>query len=256
MKKNSITVALVVKDEQDMLLPALKSVSWADEVLVVDTGSIDDTVKISKEFGARVVKYTSGKNYSDWRNKALKEVSTRWVFYLDADERVTKELKEEVVAIVNSDNDYAYYAIPRRNIVLGRELRHGGWWPDYVKRLYKKDSLKKWQGALHEEPVVDGPMGHLTAPLKHIKHETIFEMVEKTNKWSVYEAKLMFDAGHPPMNVSRFTSAMFREFWFRMVRKLAFLDGPIGIIFAIYQVFSRFVSYAKLWEMQLKANKK
>ena len=135
---------------------------------------------------------------------------------------------------------------------MGKELHHGGWWPDYVKSLYRKDSLRRWSGELHEEPEFAGGMGHLHAALIHNKHESFSEMVDKTNNWSEIEARLMFDAHHPPMNIPRFITAMGREFWHRMIIKRAFLDGKIGIMFAMYQVFSRFVSYAKLWEMQIQ----
>jgi hypothetical protein len=129
-------------------------------------------------------------------------------------------------------------------------MKHGGWWPDYVKRLFKKKILKKWKGELHEEPVFDGVMGHLENTLIHLKEDNLSDMVMKTNNWSEIEAKLMYEANHPKMNLRRFLSAIIREFWHRFIVKKAFLDGAEGIIFGIYQVYSRFFSYAKLWELQ------
>ena len=123
-------------------------------------------------------------------------------------------------------------------------------YPDYQKRLFLKSKLKKWSGDFFEEPKFDGKMGHLKNDLIHKKHETISEMVDKTNFYSEYVAKLMFEANHQPMNIPRFITAMWREFYFRMIRKMAWLDGSIGIIMAMYQVYSRFISYAKLWELQ------
>lgn len=251
-----ISAVIIVKDEKAMLPACLASLDWVDEVLVIDTGSTDDTIKVAKRLGARVVEYTSGKSFSDWRNKGLREAKGNWIFYIDADERVSKALAKEMRASILGD-EYSWYVIPRSNKIFGKEFRHGGWWPDYVKRLFKKDALMKWTGDLHEEPVVEGAMGYLKNHLTHEKHETLFEMVEKTNRWSAIEGKLMFGANHPPMNIPRFCTGMFREFWYRMVIKRAFLDGGEGIIMAIYQVYSRFCSYAKLWEMQInKENKK
>ncbi len=247
-----LTVLIITKNEEKMLPDCLKSVAWADEVVVVDTGSTDKTISIAKKFGAKVFEYTSGKNFSDWRNFALKKASYEWVLYVDADERVTPELKKEIQETISQDETSSVYAIPRQNIILGKVLKHGGWYPDYVKRLCKKSDLKGWEGDLHENPVVSGKLEHLKHNFIHDKHETIPEMVEKTNNWSEIEAKLMFDAHHPPMNIPRFMSAMWREFYFRMIRKMAFLDGSIGIIMAMYQVYSRFISYAKLWELQNK----
>ena len=175
--------------------------------------------------------------------------------YVDADERVTPLLRKEISSIINSKSsilNYSAYAIPRRNFILGKELKHGGWWPDYAKRLFLKKEFTEWKGELHEEPQYSGRLGHLKNPLIHLKHDNLEEMVDKTNKRSDIEAKLMLLAGHPPMNIARFATAMFREFWLRMVRQAAFLDGSVGIIYAIYQVYSRFISYAKLWELQLK----
>jgi glycosyltransferase involved in cell wall biosynthesis len=248
-----ISAVVIAKNEELMLPDCLKSLTFADEILVVDTGSIDKTIEIAKTNKAKVIKYSKGKNYSDWRNKGLAEAKGEWIFYVDADERVTRALRKEILSVVATPSRMTgVYAVPRRNIILGKEFRHGGFYPDYQKRLFKKSALRKWTGEVHEEPVFEGQLEHLKNPLVHDKHETIFEMVEKTNKWSAIEAKLMFDAGHPPMNVLRFISALAREFWKRMIIGRAFLDGKVGVIFAIYQVFSRFVSYAKLWEMQVK----
>lgn len=248
----SISAVVIAKDEEKMLPFCLKKLGWVDEIVVIDNGSSDATAKIAKAQGARVVAYPSGKNYSELRIKGREEAKSDWILYIDADERVTKELKKEIKEIISSNNALGAYAIPRRNFVLGHELRHGGFWPDYQKRLFRKADLRLWKGEVHEEPDYKGDLGKLKNPMIHEKHETLSEMVEKTNYWSEVEGRLMFDANHPPMNIPRFLSAMFREFWLRMVVNKAFLDGKIGVIFAFYQVFSRFVSYSKLWELQLK----
>lgn len=244
-----ISIIIITKNEELMLADAIISAAWADEVLVIDTGSTDKTISIAKELGAKVIEIV-GDNFADWRNAGLKEANGDWILYLDADERITTDLEKEIKEIISKDSQYSMFAIPRNNIILGRSFRHGGFWPDYVKRLYKRSKLKRWEGELHEEPVFEGEMSHLQNPMDHIKHENFSQMVEKTNNWSEVEAKLMYEAGHPPMTVARFISAMGREFFHRMIRHLGFMDGPEGIMFAMYQVYSRFVSYAKLWELQ------
>jgi glycosyltransferase involved in cell wall biosynthesis len=258
---NKISAIIIAKDEEDKMVDCLKSISWCDEIILVDTGSTDKTVVLAKKAKARIYEYQGG-SYSDWRNEGLKHTKGKWVFYIDADERVTDELRNEISKLISnfqrrsrrsfpiSNNIPIAYAIPRRNVILGREMRHGGWWPDYVKRLFYKDKLKKWVGDLHEEPVFDGVMGHLEKALIHIKENKLSDMVEKTNKWSEIEARLMFDSNHPKMSLIRFLSAILREFWYRIIKKKAYLDGTEGMIFGIYQVYSRFISYAKLWEMQ------
>lgn len=251
----SISAVIIAKNEEQKIKDAIKSVSWCDEVLVIDTGSTDDTVPEARKLGANVFTDNTRMNYSAWRNRGLKEAHGDWILYIDADERATNELKDEILSKTQKeDSDVTAYAIPRKNFIFGKEFRWSGQWPDYQKRLYRKSSLARWTGNLHEEPVFKGSMEHLKSPLLHLKHIKLSEMVDKTNEWSDIEAKLLFDAGHPPMNIPRFFSSLIREFWLRMIMQVAFLDGTLGVIYAVYQVFSKGVTYAKLWELQLKNN--
>lgn len=251
-KRNTkISVIVLAKNDEKKIGDCLKSVKWADEIIVVDTGSTDKTPSIAKKRGARVVKHTKG-SFSDWRNKGAKEAKGDWLLYVDTDEGVTLALRQEIVKLLNgSIVEHSAYAIPRRNFILGREMKHGGWWPDYVKRLIRKDSLKRWKGELHENPVVEGEIGHLTNPFIHKKHDNLSEMVEKTNEWSEIEARLLFESGHPKMSWWRFFRIMATELWLRLIAKKGFLDGIEGIIYAIYQMWSRFITYGKLWELQI-----
>lgn len=216
--------------DKNLLKRCLDSLSFADEIVKVETSGLKG-------------------GFADFRNEGAKRAKGDWLLYVDTDEIVTPELKKVILQVITSD-EFAGYAIPRRNFVFGKEMRHCGLWPDFVVRLIGKDKLKGWEGDLHEQPKVKGVICHLKAPFLHIKHSNLSEMVEKTNDWSEIEAKLMFDAGHPKMNIFRFFSAGFREFWHRMIVQTAFLDGAAGVIYGMYQVFSRLVSYSKLWEKQ------
>jgi len=216
----------------NLLNKCLKSVDWCSQIVKVKTDVGDN-------------------DFSKWRNTGAKLAKNEWLLYIDTDEEVTSELKDEIIKSINNSQNVAY-AIPRKNILLGHEMRWGGWSPDYVLRLIKKDRLIKWQGKLHEQPTINGTVGHLKSLLIHRSHRSLSEMVEKTNQWSEIEAKLLFDANHPKMNIFRFSSAGFREFWYRGVHKLGFLDGKYGIIEIIYQVYSRLITYSKLWELQIK----
>ena len=219
--------------DRKLLEKCLDSVAWTDEVVRVETGKLKGS-------------------FADWRNQGAKRASSDWFLYVDTDEEITSELKNEILDTLGEMQTCSAYAIPRKNIIFGKEMKHCGLWPDYVLRLIKKDSLIAWTGELHEQPEVKGKVGYLKKPLIHTKHKTLEEMVDKTNDWSEIEAKLMFKVHHPKMNILRFFSAMTREFWLRMIKQTAFLDGVEGVIYAIYQVFSKSISYAKLWEMQLK----
>lgn len=218
------------KVDEELFRKAKDSISWCDELIVIPG-----------------IKGT----FSEWRNEGAKKAKGDWILYIDTDEEITPALKKVILRIIGSD-EFAGYAIPRRNFIFGKEFKYGGTWPDYVLHLIKKDKLITWYGELHEQPKINGEICHLKEPLIHHKHKNISEMVEKTNEWSEIEARLMFEAHHPPMNVIRFASAAVREFWKRMVVQLAFLDGTEGVIYALYQVYSRLISYSKLWEMQLK----
>lgn len=216
--------------DREVFSKCLAALNFADEVVKVETDNLKG-------------------GFADYRNEGAKKAKGDWTFYVDTDEIVTPELKKTILEVIGSD-EFAGYAIPRRNFVFGQEMKHCGLWPDFVVRLIKKDKLDGWYGDLHEQPKIKGEICHLKAPLVHMKHKNISEMVEKTNKWSEIEAKLMFEAKHPKMNILRFFSAGAREFWKRMVVQTAFLDGPKGVIYGLYQVFSRLVSYSKLWEKQ------
>ncbi len=217
-----------------LLNKSLDSLSWVDEIIKIETDKLP-------------------RNFADWRNEGAKEAKNDWLLYIDTDEEVTPELKKEILLIINhSPLTINAYAIPRKNILLGQRMRWGGWWPDYVLRLIKKDSLIGWKGELHEQPEIRGEVGKLKEPLIHISHRSLTEMVEKTNEWSEIEARLLYNSGHPQMAWWRFFSVAGREFWYRGILKLGFLDGVVGIIEIIYQMFSRMITYAKLWELQIK----
>jgi len=244
-----VSAIVIAKNAQELIQDCLDSLSWAYEIILIDTGSTDKTKEIASNFGAKIVK-AEKKGFSYWRNLGAKEAQGDWLLYVDTDERVTPALRKEIVATVKRLSTLNAYAIPRKNILLGRPMRWGGWWPDYVLRLIRKDSLVGWKGELHEQPEIKGKVRKLKNPLMHISHRSLEEMVDKTNEWSEIEAKLLFESGHPQMAWWRFISVAAREFWYRGVLKLGFLDGAVGVIEIIYQMFSRMITYAKLWEMQ------
>lgn len=231
--KNSLSVIYLAggKFDAEIFQKSLKSSSFADEVVRVKSEEISDFASVRYEAALKAKGY--------------------WLLFLDTDEVVTDELRELILQTIKNPEAEAY-AIPRRNFIFGKEMKHCGLWPDYVLRLIKKESLIGFAGKLHEQPQVKGKTLHLKEPMIHYKHNNLGDMVDKTNKWSEIEAKLMYDSGHPPMNVLRFFSAAAREFWLRMVKQTAFMDGTEGLIYGIYQVYSRLISYSKLWEIQLK----
>lgn len=247
-----LSIVVLTKNAAEKLPECLESVrhlvEGIGEIILLDGGSIDKTLEIGKKYKARIFKQKPG-SFDTWRNQGKHVARGTWLFYIDPDERITTELNKEILHAIRH-TPYAALAIPRRNFVFGRELRHGGWWPDYVLRLMRRDKLIRWKGELHEQPKINGETGFLKNPFIHLKEDNLSDMVSKTNRWSEIEARLLFDSSHPKMTWWRFFRPVFTEIFDRLILKLGFLDGVPGVIFSIYQGWSRFVTYVKLWEMQ------
>lgn len=246
-----ISVIIIAKNEEEVIGDCLRSVcQLAGEIILVDSGSTDKTARIARKNGAIIVKaFSNSLDFSKWRNIGLKNAKGDWIFYLDADERLTPELEKEMRDAIR-ETQYVAFEIPRRNFYLGQEMHYGGAWPDYVKRLFLKKSLKGWYKELHEDPIFEGEIGKLTQPLIHLTHRDLSAMIEKTKKWSQIEADLLFKAGHPSVTWWRLWRVMLTEFWQRGVKFQGIRDGTVGWIEVIFQMFSRFFTYARLWERQ------
>lgn len=240
----SVSAIILVRDNAEFIRGCLESVSWADELLVVDTGSTDRTVEICQKKGAKVIRVDPQKTFADWRNSGRDAALGEWLLYLDTDERVTPELRDEIKRIIAERRDGVFF-IQRRNIFLGKEMR-----PDKVERLFHRSSLKGWKGELSEQPIYSGKAGTLEACLVHLSHRDLTSMLGKTIAWSKIEAKLLYQAGHPPMSWWRFPRVILTELWRRLVREAYWRYGTPGIIEAIFQTLSVFITYLRLWSLQ------
>ena len=228
----SVVILVGMDVDQVLLKKCIKSVDWAFEIIQVLTTNIKGS-------------------FSEWRNEGLKRAKGDWILYVDSDEEVLPDLRSEINQLISDSlNQYGAFAIPRKNIIFNKEFKYSGQYPDYQKRLFKIEALKKWTGNIHEEPDFVGKLGHLKNPIIHHKDMSIAQMIDKTNKWSEIEADLMITANHPKMNILRFTSVALREFWIKFMSEKAYLDGKEGLIYGIYQIYSRLISYSKLWEKQ------
>lgn len=244
----SISVIILTKNVENEVLAAIKSVKFANEIIIVDTGSTDNTLSICKKMGAKIV-HSAGTDFSKWRNDGAKEAKGEWLLYLDSDERIPVKLAEEIIKTIENQN-FSAYTISRYEIFLGAHLKH--WGDPRVLRLIAKNKLKKWVGKLHEQPLIDGEIGSLKNQMIHLSHKNIDEKMPNTQNWSIAEASLLLQANHPPMVWWRFIRVMFTEFWYRAVRQGLWKDGTEGWIEIIYQMFSKFIAYERLWEMQQK----
>jgi len=248
-----LTTIILAGNEQDVIGDCLKSCFWSDQIVLVAANSTDNTVTIVKKIApkTKIIKTTDeyNKNFSKWRNLGLKAAANSWVFYLDADERVTPELKKEILKTTKIGS-HSYYAIPRANYYLGKRVRHGGSSPDYVKRLYQKRFLKKWRGKLHEEPVISGSVGYLNSALLHYTHRNLTSMLQKTLAWTQMESQELYNSGHPSVVWWRIFRMMATKFWQRLIAQSMWRDGAVGWISVIFETFDTFIIYARLWELQ------
>ncbi|HOX96119.1 MAG TPA: glycosyltransferase family 2 protein [Candidatus Woesebacteria bacterium] len=243
-----ISIIILAKNVPDEIVLAIKTSLFADEVIVVDSGSTDNTVEVCRKLGAKIV-HSTGDSFSKWRNDGAKEAKGDWLLYLDSDERIPLKLAREIRSVIETPQHQAY-TISRYEIFLGKHLTH--WGDPLVLRLMKKTALKRWEGKLHEQPKIEGSIGELRHQMVHLSHKNIDEKVPNTMNWSKSEARMLLDSGHPQMKGWRFVRIMLTEFWYRAVKQGLWRDGTEGWIEIIYQMFSKFLTYERLWEAQRK----
>lgn len=246
-----LSVIVLAKNQTDQLKTCLESVKWADEIIVVTDDSPPETIAVARPFTEHIVNHPL-RTFAGQRNFGMSQAHGDWVLYVDPDERVLVPLCEEIILAISQNPEHVAYAIPRRNFFLGKEMQVVGGWPDYVIRLLKKDAFETWTGDLHEQPTFRGTLGHCTNPFIHLTHTDITSMTEKTLRWSHLEAELRLRANHPPMRSWRFFRILATSFFEWYVKKGGYKSGTEGTIEAIFQTFSVFFSYVRLWEMQRK----
>ncbi len=247
-----LTGIVIAKDEEEMIADCLDSLSFCDERILVDNSSTDRTADIAKHMGV-YVKTARETDFARLRTTGLEEAKGAWVFYLDADERVSKKLQDEILKLVaGADVPHSAYRVARQNYYYGKHL-----WPhvEYMERLFQKQYLKRWTGRLHETPEVIGSIGDLSGTIDHFTHRDLSSMVKKTIVWSRVEAELRLAAGHPQMSWWRFPRVMFTAFFNSYIRQKGYSVGVVGLIESMYQAFSIFITYARLWEMQQEENR-
>ena len=247
-----ISAIILTKNSEDLLADCIESIKeLVDEIIVIDDTSTDRTVDLAKHLGARVETVVPGYlNFADKRNLGLKKTKSKWIFYIDADERLTSELSQSIQSVTNLKKpEYQAYKILRKNYYFGNHE-----WPfiESLERLFEKSSLKGWHGPVHETPKVDGKIGELKGLLLHYTHRDLTSMVNKTIEWSKIEAELRFKSNHPPVVWWRLPRVMITGFFNSYIRQKGYKAGTVGLLESIYQSFSIFLTYTRLWEMQQK----
>jgi len=243
-----LSVITITYNEEENIRDCLESVKWSDEIVIVDSFSSDKTVEIALRYTPRVFQ-NRWTNFSQQKSLALKKASNEWVLSIDADERVTPELKEEILGILNSQSHpFDGYYIGRRNHYLGKFIRHCGWYPDYQLRLFRKGKGRFNERSVHESVVMDGQKGYLKFFLNHYSYRSLSDHLNRIDRFTSLAAEEMFTDGKR----ARTFDFLFRPLT-RFVRmyliKRGYLDGVYGLIVSIMGSFYVFLKYLKLWEL-------
>jgi glycosyltransferase involved in cell wall biosynthesis len=247
-----LSIVILTKNEEKNILDCLESVSWADEIIIVDDYSVDLTEAVVRQFiRNKKIKFYKRRledDFSAQRNFALLKCKYDWVLFVDADERVTKGLREEINSIlINSKNnpkENGYY-ITRKDVIWGKTLKHGEAGNIKLLRFGRKDS-GQWTGTVHEVWNINGNIGELEGGLLHFPHQTISEFLREVNYYTTLRAKELFKAG-VKTTVWQIIFYPKAKFILNYFVKLGFLDGIEGLMFAIIMSMHSFLVRAKLW---------
>lgn len=242
-----LSVVVITRDEAANIADCLAGVAFAAECIVVDGGSSDATVEIARAQGARVTQASDWPGFGPQKNRALAQATQPWVLSIDADERVTPQLRDEMLqAIAGADDRIAGWDMPRRSSFCGQYMAHSGWYPDRVTRLFRRGRGRFSDDAVHERVIVDGRVGHLRNDLLHATYPDLETMLAKLDRYSTASAQALFGRGHR----SSFAGAIARGAW-AFVRtyflRLGVLDGRMGFVLAVSAGETTYYKYLKLW---------
>jgi glycosyltransferase involved in cell wall biosynthesis len=244
----SLSIIIITKNEAANLQDCLESVSFADEIIVVDSQSTDGTQEIARSFGAKLEITSDWPGFGLQKNRALDLATQDWVLSIDADERVTPELKEEILAGISNPNAPNCFAIPRLSWYCGKFMKHSGWYPDYVDRLFKRGTAKFSDHLVHERLLPQGSVGKLNNHFLHYSYRTFEQVLKKVDSYSSASAQQAFHQGKR----CGFSHAFIHGFWafFRTyVLRRGFLDGKHGLALAISNAATSYYKYLKLWQL-------
>ena len=240
----SLSVIIITKNESAVIRRCLESVAWAGEIIVVDSGSSDDTVAICREFTGRI-------QVGDWpgfglqKNRALDLARGDWVLSIDADEYLTPALRIEIEKTLSDPGACPAYRLPRRSSYCGRFLRHGGWWPDYVVRLFRRGHARFSDDPVHERLLVDGATGTLHEPLLHEAFSDLEEVLDKIDRYSTAGASMLHAHGRRG-SLGRALGHGLWAFVRTYVLRAGFLDGREGFMLAVSNAEGTYYRYLKL----------
>lgn len=240
-----LTAIILTYNEEANIQACVSSLFWADRVVVFDSFSNDETVELALQSGAEV----GQKKFDDFaqqRNDALDSVDTDWVFFVDADERGTDELGQEIRRLIVNCSEAGFY-VPRHNYIFNRLTRGAGWFPDYQFRLFRH-GLVRYKRPVHEIADVDGEIGYLENPLLHYNYRDQTHFHAKQKEYTDYDVSILFENGVRPKVYTKYSQPL-RHFWWRFVTLDGYRDGAHGLRLCVYMAYYEWVKYQKLTQL-------
>jgi glycosyltransferase involved in cell wall biosynthesis len=247
----TLSVVIITFNEEANLPRTLASVTWADEIIVVDSGSTDRTLEIAKSCNTKVW-VEPWKGFAAQKNSAIEKATSDWVLSLDADEEVSTELKTDIGNVICDRSPREGYSIPRRNMFLGRFIRHGGFYPDAKLRLFRRGAAQFESRLVHEDAQLDGTAGTLGGDLIHHSYPTLSSYIEHMNRYSSLGAEMAVSKGKRGFSFVNIVLRPLFTFIYNYFFRLGFLDGREGLLLHLYHSVYVSWKYAKLWEISRK----
>jgi glycosyltransferase involved in cell wall biosynthesis len=245
----TLSAILITKNESLNLEDCLASLQGlVDEIVIVDTNSQDNTLEIAKRYGAIISQPADWPGFGPQKNRALALATKEWVLSIDADERLTPELIKEIKAVLSQPGDVSCFSIPRSSYYCGRFMKHSGWYPDYVDRLFKRESAIFSNHLVHERLLPSGKVGKLTQPFLHYSYRNFEQVLAKVNSYSSAGAQQAFEAGKSATLGSAIGHGIWAFVRTYIVRR-GFLDGSHGFALAISNGQTSYYKYLKLWHL-------
>lgn len=247
-----ISVVINVRNGQEVVERCLKSVSWADEIVVIDDESTDDTVKIAKKYTDKIYEHKSAGFVEPARNFAISKASYEWILVLDADEEIPATLAGQLKQVAGNQKDKAidYVSIPRKNIIFNKWIQHSGWWPDYNVRFFRKGKVS-WSDKIHADAQVEGKELELEPKeelaIIHQNYQTISQYLNRMNKYTDIESNQRIKDGEK-FSLTKILRDTSSEFFRRYFAWEGYKDGLHGLVLSILQSVSAFVVGLKIWE--------
>jgi len=242
-----VSVTIITKNEAHEIEACLKSVSWADEIIVLDSGSTDNTVEICRQHTAHVYT-TDWPGFGPQKNRAIDKATGDWILSIDADERVSEALKEEILQTIPQTHLNGFY-IPRLSYYCGQPMHHSGWWPDYVPRLFRAGHGNFSNDIVHERLQVTGTSGKLNNPLTHYSFRNMEGVLDKINQYSSLNAEILY-RNNKRSGVMKAVGKGVWAFIRTYIIQAGFLDGSRGFMLAVSNAEGTYYKYIKLYLLQ------